>query len=91
MPPKKPSDSFNNSEGWKEYRQLLIKDIESLKNEVRQNRLENQTSHSELKTEVGKINTKIVLLEYKSSFWGAAAGGVICIGVLLIKAYLFPQ
>lgn len=62
----------NNTNDWKEWRRHILLELE------RQGK-----SIEDIKVDLSKIKTDLAMLKVKAGSWGAIAGGVLSIGVIL--------
>ena len=70
--------------GWSEYQKLVLAELERLDKGVEEldKKVDKIREH-----DLANIKTEIKLLKYKSTLWGAVAGGIPALILVLIKLF----
>jgi len=74
-PHRQPNmDNEEERYSWVEYRRLVIAELERINNTL-----------DRINGELSRVKTDIALLQLKASAWGAIAGAVVAVGIILMR------
>jgi hypothetical protein len=70
------------SDGWDEYRRLVLGEITRISNALDTMNAKLERFHND---EIAQLKVDIAMLQVKSGVWGAAAGVIVMLGALFLK------
>lgn len=71
------------SDGWDEWKNHVLASINEIKQEAKAHRITTEHQNRDLARELSKIRVEIASLKIKAGAWGAMAGILPAIGVLI--------
>lgn len=78
---------MTDSNGWPEYRELVMRELERLATEIRQERADFKRDMERLYTRLTDTEKKLATLEVRCGIWGLL-GGVIPVATALLAKQL---
>jgi len=72
-----------NINGWGEWSKFVLHELTRLSTAIEELKKENSHAHTEIRAAVNLTHTDIAILKVKSGLWGAAAGVIPAIGVII--------
>jgi hypothetical protein len=79
----------NNKNDWQEYKRLLLSELERLSISSEKIRDEFRKEHEAIREEIKKINENLITLNLKAGVWGALAGAIP--GLIVLVVYLLQK
>lgn len=75
----------NGSEGWDEYRRLILSELERLDESVKESRKSELEAIQKLLMDITKLREDVVTLKVKAGVWGILGGVITTLGAILLK------
>jgi len=74
----------NNSDGWNEYRRLILSELERLDDSQKESAKIIKEALDQLTVKVNKVREDVVALQVKAGVWGILGGVLTTLGALLM-------